>query len=115
MLLILLLLVCVPVINDSLLGTRCSLLNAQHLENRSTGVVRNTGTIRFRSDTGKYKNDAPLANISNNVVEFAGTDNAFTDLNGNTKNTTALGQSPQWRVPGMVRYAKPLPVQRISR
>lgn len=97
--------------NDSLLATRCSLLKAQHLENSTTGRIRNTGTIRFRSDTGKYKNDAALANITNNVVEFAGTDNLFTDLNGNTKNTTALGQDPTWRVPGMVRYAKPLPVQ----
>lgn len=86
-------------------------LRAQDLENRSTGVVRNSGTIRFRSDTGKFKNDAQLANITNNVIEFAGTDNSFTDLNGNAKNTTALGQSPLWRVPGMVRYAKPLPVQ----
>lgn len=88
-----------------------SVLHGQHLENRTTGTVRNNGTIRFRSDTGKYKNDAPLANLTNSVIEFAGSDNAFSDLNGNTKNTTALGQSPQWRVPGMVRYAKPLPVR----
>ena len=79
----------------------------QHLENSTTGTVRNNGTIRFRDDNGKYKNDAPYANITNAVVEFAGSDNEFTDLSGNPIGTTSLGHDPTWRVPGMVRYADP--------
>jgi hypothetical protein len=82
-------------------------LRAQHLENTASGFVRNTGTIRFRSDTGKYKNAAPYTNITNNVVEFQGTDNAFTDLNSDPLGATALGHRIGWRVPGMTRYAMP--------
>ncbi len=80
---------------------------AQHLENRATGTVRNSGTIRFRSDSGKYKNDAAYTNITNNVIQFEGSNNQFTDLSGQIVGTTALGQNPAWRVPGMVRYSNP--------
>ena len=88
-------------------GTWHQALYSQHLENSATGTVRNNGTIRFRDDNGKYKNDAPYANITNAVVEFAGSDNEFTDLNGNPVGPTSLGHDPSWRVPGMVRYADP--------
>ncbi|NQW30291.1 MAG: hypothetical protein HQ472_07260 [Ignavibacteria bacterium] len=80
-------------------------LAAQHLENTVTGRVKNNGTIRFKSDSGRYKNDAPLTSITNNVIEFAGQNNLFTDLAGSQFNTNALGQNALWRVPGMVRYA----------
>lgn len=80
-------------------------LAAQHLENRITGKVKNNGTIRFKSDSGAYKNAAPYTAITNNVIEFAGTNNLFTDLQGFQRYSTVLGQSPAWRVPGMVRYA----------
>ncbi len=84
-------------------------LTAQHLENQTTGRVRNAGTIRFRSDTGKFKNDAAYTNITNNVIQFEGARNGFTDLQGREVATTALGQDPTWRVPGMVRYAGAFP------
>lgn len=80
--------------------------HSQHLENRATGSVKNSGTIRFKSDTGQYKNAAPFTAITNNVIEFAGTNNLFTDLDGFTGSSTVLGQDPTWRVPGLVRYKK---------
>lgn len=86
------------------LGSR--VLQAQHLENGATGRVKNNGTIRFKSDTGRYKNDALYSSITNNVIEFQGRTNLFTDLGGRTANTTVLGQDRNWRVPGLVRYAK---------
>lgn len=88
-------------------------LTAQHLENSATGTVRNTGTITFRDDDGQFKNDAAYINISNNVIEFAGSDNSFTDLAGNPDGPTSLGHIPAWRVPGMVRYALSRDVQQL--
>ncbi|MBC8125404.1 MAG: hypothetical protein H7X70_06685 [Candidatus Kapabacteria bacterium] len=79
---------------------------AQHLENRGTGTVRNTGTLRFKSDTGKFKNAAAITEFTNNVVEFAGTNNMFTDLVGYPSLSTAFGQDRTWRVPGLVRYKR---------
>lgn len=84
-----------------------TVVHAQHLENHATGKVNNTGTIRFRNDTGKYKNDAPYTNITNNVVQFEGVGNAFTDGLGNSNGATTLGHDTLWRVPGLVRYANP--------
>lgn len=78
----------------------------QHLENNATGTVNNLGTIRFKSDTGKFKNAAPYSAIINNVIEFTGSDNRFTDLVGVEKVTTALGQDRAWRIPGLVRYKR---------
>ncbi|MBI2793144.1 MAG: hypothetical protein HYX66_00660 [Ignavibacteria bacterium] len=81
-------------------------MRAQSLINFGTGAVRNQGTIRFRSDTGKFMNDAPLDSISNNVIEFGGSDNLFTDVAGFTNFSTALGQDASWRVPGLIRYSR---------
>jgi len=79
---------------------------SQHLENNASGRVNNSGTIRFKSDTGKFKNAAPYTAITNSVIEFTGTDNQFTDLLGLDKFSTALGQDRTWRVPGLVRYKR---------
>jgi hypothetical protein len=81
-------------------------VGAQHLENRATGRVNNTGTIRFKSDNGAYRNDAPAANITNAVIEFNGTTNLFTDVSGDPTGATALGATPAYRVPGLVRYKR---------
>lgn len=81
--------------------------SAQNLENKSTGTVKNSGIIRFRSDTGKFKNEAPYTNITNSVIQFEGRNNAFEDLSGSSRGATALGRDTSWRVPGMVRYANP--------
>lgn len=83
-----------------------NLLFAQHLENRPTGTIRNNGTIRFKSDTGKFKNVAAYTALTNNVIEFTGTDNKFTDLIGYPSLSTAFGQDRSWRVPGLVRYKR---------
>ncbi|HLP27864.1 MAG TPA: hypothetical protein VK147_04425 [Candidatus Didemnitutus sp.] len=87
---------------------------AQHLENRGMGTVRNNGTIRFKSDTGKFKNAAPYTEFTNNVVEFTGTDNMFTDLDGYPSLSTAFGQDRTWRVPGLVRYKRTLDTQNLQ-
>jgi len=87
--------------------------NAQNLENSVTGTVINSGVIRFRDNNGTFKNDAPYSNISNNIIQFEGTGNTFTDGAGDTKGATALGHNPQWRVPGMVRYAQPADGQQL--
>jgi len=87
---------------------------AQHLENKATGTVKNAGTIRFKSDSGKFKNGAVQASFTNNVIEFAGSDNTFTDLTGNTVNSTAFGQDRAWRVPGLVRYKRAPGTQNIQ-
>ncbi len=79
---------------------------AQHLENNATGTVNNLGTIRFKSDTGKFKNAAPYTAITNTVIEFTGSNNRFTDLADTDKYTTALGQDRAWRIPGLVRYKR---------
>lgn len=86
----------------------------QHLENGATGTVRNSGTIRFRSDTGRFANEAPYTNISNAVIEFTGTDNHFTDGSKQGNGATALGHAPAWRVPGLVRYTRPNGTQLID-
>lgn len=86
-------------------------IHAQDLENSSTGTVRNSGIIRFRADSGKFKNEAAFGNISNNVVQFEGTNNSFTDLLSQPSGSTALGRDSAWRVPGMVRYANPTSLQ----
>lgn len=86
-------------------------MKAQSLVNFGTGAVRNQGTIRFRSDTGKFMNDGPLDSISNNVIEFGGSDNMFTDVAGFTDFSTALGQDSSWRVPGLVRYSRSASIQ----
>lgn len=83
-----------------------SSLHAQHLENNVNGVVRNTGVIRFLSDTGAFRNAAPYAALSNGTLEFLGTLNVFTDLAGNPRGATAFGATRTWRVPGLVRYAR---------
>ena len=83
-----------------------SSLHAQHLENNVNGVVRNTGVIRFLSDTGAFRNAAPYAALTNGTLEFLGTSNVFTDLAGNPRGATAFGVTRAWRVPGLVRYAR---------
>ena len=80
--------------------------SAQHLENNTLGKVNNRGTIRFKSDTGKFKNAAPYTSVTSNVIEFTGTNNRFTDLSDVDKFTTALGQDRSWRIPGLVRYKR---------
>lgn len=87
---------------------------AQHLENRGTGTVRNTGTLRFKSDTGKFKNAAAYTEFTNNVVEFVGTNNMFTDLDGYPSLSTAFGQDRSWRIPGLVRYRRTLDSQNVQ-
>lgn len=79
---------------------------AQHLVNDAGGVVRNSGVIRFLSDTGAYRNAAPYASLTNGTIEFLGAANVFADLSGNPRGTTAFGSSRSWRVPGLVRYAR---------
>lgn len=87
---------------------------AQHLENGIGGRVKNTGTIRFKSDTGQFRNAAPVNAITNNVIEFTGTDNAFTDLNRDANGGTALGVDAASRVPGLVRYKRDNGTQNVQ-
>lgn len=89
-------------------------LPAQDLVNSGNGKVTNKGVIRFIDNAGAFKNDAPYTNITNNVIEFHGTGNVFTDLADNQGGTTALGNVPEWRVPGLVRYTRPADVQRVQ-
>jgi len=88
--------------------------DAQDLVNSGNGKVTNKGVIKFVEDNGAFKNDAPYANITNNVIEFQGTANEFTDLADNQGGTTALGNVPDWRVPGLVRYVRPADAQRVQ-
>lgn len=81
--------------------------HAQHMVNDTTGRVRNRGVLRFRSDSGSFKNAAPYVQITNDsVIEMRGTRNRFTDVNGSVRNARALGQDPAWRVPGKVRFLR---------
>jgi len=79
---------------------------AQHLENGVDGRVKNTGVIRFKSDTGQFRNAAPAASLTNNVIEFTGVRNAFTDLSSDPSTATAFGVDASMRVPGLVRYTR---------
>jgi hypothetical protein len=80
---------------------------AQDLRNQGRGKVTNSGVIRFRTDTGSFRNAAPYTNTTNTgTIQFEGTNNRFTDLLGNTNAVTALGNVRDWRVPGLVRYSK---------
>ncbi|MCU0330376.1 MAG: hypothetical protein MUC47_05290 [Candidatus Kapabacteria bacterium] len=90
-----------------------SVVHGQHLENRPTGKVSNRGVIRFVSDSGAFRNAAPYTNITNNVLQFEGTQNRFTDLSDNMLGLTALGRDPSWRVPGLVRYQRDSNNQRV--
>ncbi len=89
-------------------------VSAQDLVNTGNGKVTNKGVIKFVENTGAFKNDAPHANITNNVIEFQGTSNVFTDVADNPSGTTALGNVPEWRVPGLVRYTRPADAQRVQ-
>lgn len=86
----------------------------QNLENRFNGTVKNSGVIRFYSDSGQFKNSARVASLTNNLIEFHGTNNRFTDLDGNTQRTTAFGQDRMWRVPGLVRYTRAIDSQNVQ-
>ena len=81
-------------------------MRAQHLENDVNGAIRNTGVMRFLSDTGAFRNAAPYDSLANGTIEFLGTNNRFTDLAGNERGATAFGATRVWRVPGLVRYAR---------
>jgi len=79
---------------------------AQHIENDVNGVVRNSGVLRFHSDTGQYRNAAPYSSLTNGTIEFLGVTNGFADLTGNPRGASAFGGTRAWRVPGTVRYAR---------
>lgn len=92
-----------------------STIHAQDLQNKTNGKVTNKGTIRFRSDTGSYQNSAVYtSNTNQGVIQFEGSNNTFTDLNGNVTGATALGINPAWRIPGLVRYKKDQLTQKVQ-
>jgi len=87
---------------------------AQHLQNGVGGRVNNTGVIRFKSDTGQFRNAAPAASFTNNVIEFTGTNNAFTDIGSDPTTATAFGVDASMRVPGLVRYTRDSILQNVQ-
>lgn len=93
----------------------CLDAHAQHLVNDTTGRVRNRGVLRFRSDSGSFKNAAPYVQITNDsVIEMRGGRNRFTDVNGAVRGARALGQDPTWRVPGTVRFTRDTAAQTVD-
>lgn len=90
-----------------LLATSGIVVYSQDLNNHATGKVNNRGVIRLVSDNGLWRNEAPVDNtVNDGAIEFAGTDNVFTDISGNRAGATALGVSDPMRVPGLVRYMR---------
>lgn len=87
---------------------------AQHLQNGVGGRVNNTGVIRFKSDTGQFRNSAPASSLTNNVIEFNGTNNAFTDISSDPTTATAFGVDVSMRVPGLVRYTRDSILQNVQ-
>lgn len=89
-------------------------VHAQDLVNSDNGTVTNRGVIKFIENAGTFKNGAPHANTTNNVIEFQGTQNRFTDLADNVAGPTALGGVAAWRIPGLVRYTRPTEAQTVQ-
>lgn len=88
-------------------------VSAQHLKNDTTGRIVNSGVLRFVNDTAKFANAQPdITKIDNKgVIEFTGkrgkfTDPDFSDSFMGDVGSTALGVRPDFRVPGLVRYAR---------
>ncbi len=87
---------------------------AQHLQNGIGGRVNNSGVIRFKSDTGQFRNAAPASSLTNNVIEFNGTNNAFTDIAKDPTTATAFGADASMRIPGLVRYTRDSVAQNVQ-
>ncbi|MCS7169377.1 MAG: hypothetical protein NZ949_02010 [Candidatus Kapabacteria bacterium] len=89
-----------------------------HLINQPSGKINNaaTGTIRFTSNTGEFRNgNSTLADIVNNGwFEFRGTGNQFTNLTSSPNVAPALGYACDFRVPGNMRYTATSGTQNVQ-
>ena len=84
-----------------------SAAEAQKLTVGATGSFNNEGTVRFRSNTGEFENNAPMANITNNGrIDILGTTQEFT-------GTVQLTANSAQRIPGLVSYRGTAGTQRI--
>ncbi len=82
-------------------------LLAQNLDNSATGVIENSGTLRFISTAGQYRNANTTRTdlVNSGTIEFQGATNLFTDAAGAPGGATALGvDGTTWRVDGTVMY-----------
>ncbi len=80
---------------------------AQNLDNQTSGVIENSGTIRFISNAGEFRNaNATRTDLVNSgTIEFQGSANLFTDGVGGVNGATALGvDGATWRIDGTVMY-----------
>lgn len=84
-------------------------MDAQNLNNAACGRVNNSGTIRFRSNTGQFQNAAPVAQVNNTngTIDMTGTNNLFT-------GTNPLGSSAVNRIPGRVLWSATTPAQNVQ-
>jgi hypothetical protein len=103
-------------VNSGTLTNHGTLKIKANLVNTSTGVINNTGRIRFTSNTGQFRNaQSNIANITNNGwFIFEGTDNLFTDGTGTNDNFPALGSRCDFRVPGNMRYTASSGTQNVQ-
>ncbi len=88
---------------------------SQDFINDTTGVVNNSGTLRIKSTTGKFKNGADaVTKITNTgTIEFVG-NGTFTDMVDSVNGTRALGHDASWRVPGKTLWSSILANQNIQ-